>query len=100
MYGIGIALFTTTMMRITTLSHSTDEVVLKVEGWISGEDVDLLEQESKHWLQQAKHLVLDLSGVKSIDSRGVTLLQRWPDEQLILRGQSSFVRMLLHKLKE
>jgi ABC-type transporter Mla MlaB component len=85
------------MMRITTLSHSPDEVILKIEGWVSGEDVDLLKQEGEHWLQQAKRLVLDLSGVKSIDSRGVTLLQRWPEEQLILRGQSSFVRMLLHR---
>ena len=85
------------MMRITLLSHSPDEAVLKIEGWVSGDNVDLLEQEGRYWLQKAKHLVLDLSGVKSIDSRGVTLLQRWPDEQLALRGESSFVRMLLHR---
>ena len=85
------------MMRITLLSHGPDEVVLKVEGWVSGEAVDLLEQEGSRWLRQAGHLVLDLSGVKSIDSRGVALLNRWSDEQLGLRGESSFVRMLLRQ---
>ena len=85
------------MMRITLLSQSPDEVVLKVEGWVSGEDVDLLEQEGSRWLRQAGHLVLDLSGVKSIDSRGIALLKRWPGEQLALRGESSFVHMLLRQ---
>lgn len=85
------------MMRITLLSQSSDEVVLKVEGWVSGEDVDLLEQEGCRWLRQAGRLVLDLSGVKSIDTKGLALLKRWPDGQLTLRGESSFVRMLLRQ---
>ena len=83
------------MLRITMVSQTSEETVLKVEGWLSGEEVALLEQEGTGWLQKAKRLVLDLKGVKSIDEAGITLLQRWSGEALVLRGASSFVRALL-----
>lgn len=83
------------MLRITVVEQSREEVVLKIEGWVSGEEVDLLEQEGARYLQQAERLVLDLRGVRYIDEAGMALLQRWSGERVVLRDGSPFVRTLL-----
>lgn len=83
------------MLRITVTAQTKEELVLKVEGRISGEDVTLLEQEGTRWLQEAGCLVLDLTGVQSIDRAGISLLKHWSGKRLVLRGGSLFVRTLL-----
>ena len=83
------------MLRLTIVSRNSEKVVLKVDGWLAGDNVDLLEQEGICHLRESKYLVLDLKGVKSIDQTGIALLQEWSGEQLILRGGSPFVKMLL-----
>ena len=85
------------MLRITVVSQTREEVVLKVEGWISGEHVHVLEEEGERWLQRTRRLVLDLSGVRFIDNAGIGLLQHWWGDRLVLRGGSSFVRSLLEE---
>ena len=83
------------MLRLTIVSQSAEEVVVQVDGWLAGENADLLEREGTRHLQEGKRLVLNLEGVKFIDRTGIALLQRWSGERLVLRGGSSFVRMLL-----
>lgn len=83
------------MLRITLESQTLDEVILRVAGWLAGEDVELMEQEIVRWHQEGQRLVLDLEGVKFIDENGLALLKRWSERQLVLRGGSTFVRMLL-----
>ena len=85
------------MIRITVLSHTEKEVVLKVEGRIVADSVDVLEQEGLHRLGESERLVLDLTGVKFIDDAGIELLKRWSGEQvmLVVRGVSPFLRELL-----
>ena len=83
------------MLRITLESQTLDEVILAVAGWLAGEDVELMDQEIMRWHQEGRRLVLDLEGVKLIDESGLTLLKRWSEKQLALRGGSTFVRMLL-----
>ena len=85
------------MLRLTIRSQTPEEVVLAVDGWVSGKNVEILEQEGTRLLQEAKCLVLDLKGVQFIDEVGIALLQRWSGERLVLRGGSWFVRMLLEK---
>ena len=68
------------MLRITLEAQTADEVVLKLEGWIEPDDVVVLEQEGTCWLDQHKHLVLDMAQVKSIDRAGLSLLQGWAGE--------------------
>lgn len=82
------------MLRIT-VAPQREEVILKVEGEVSGEDVALLEQEGARWLWKARRMVLDLTGVQFIDEAGIALLRRWSGERLALRGGSPFVRELL-----
>ena len=83
------------MVRLTVISQTKEEAVLKVEGWVSGENVALLEEEGTHLLQETGRLVLDLDGVRFIDREGIALLKRWSGKRLELRGGSLFVRTLL-----
>lgn len=83
------------MLRITVMSQTKKEVVLKVEGRVSGADVELLEQEGARYLREVRRLTLDLSGVQFIDEAGIALLRRWSGERLTLRDGSPFVRALL-----
>ena len=83
------------MLRLTVISETPEEVVLKVEGRVSDESVALLEHEGARWLRKVRCLVLDLTGVQFIGRMGIALLKRWSCERLVLRGGSPFVRSLL-----
>ena len=85
------------MIRLTIRSQTPEEVVLQVDGWVSGKNVPILEQEGTRLLQEAERLVLDLKGVRFIDEAGMALLQRWSGERLVLRDGPPFVRALLEK---
>lgn len=83
------------VLRLTVKEHSTEEVVLAVDGWVSGEDVGLLTLEVAHWLSQTRHLVLDLQELRGIDASGIGRLKTWSTERLALRNSSPFVTALL-----
>ena len=83
------------MLRLEILSRTPEEAILKVEGWIAEEGVLLLEQQGRQMRQEAKHLVLDLQGVRSIDRAGVALLKCWTQDGVALRRPSPFVQALL-----
>lgn len=90
------------MMRLTVIVQTREEAVLRVEGWVAGPDVNLLETEGTCLLQQTRRLVLELQGVRFFDRAGIALLQRWSGPRLVLRGASPFVQVLLtqHGLAE
>lgn len=90
------------MVRLTVISQTEEEAVLKVEGWVSETDVALLEAEGARLLGQTGRLVLDLQGTRSIAREGIILLRRWSDEGLTLRGTSPFLRgrLVRHGLAE
>ena len=83
------------MIRLTVISQSREEVVLKVEGWVSGADVTVLEEEGTRLFQETQRLVLDLEEVKFIDWNGLALLKRWSRDRLVLRGASLFLHTRL-----
>ena len=85
------------MIRLTIRSQTPEEVILQVDGWVSGKNVPILEQEGTRLLGEAQRLVLDLKGVRFIDEAGMALLQRWQGERLVLRDGPPFVRALLEK---
>ena len=65
------------MLRISVVSSSKQQVVLKLEGRFLNEDVGLLEREGEHWLQRSEEVVLDVEGVLFIDPAGIALLKSW-----------------------
>lgn len=83
------------MLRISIKSRNEQEVVLKLEGRLSDEDVGLLEREGGRWLQQSDRLVLDMEGVQLVDRAAIALLKDWAKEGLALCGGTLFVRELL-----
>ena len=85
------------MVRLTIRSQTPEEVVLEIHGWVSGKDVDVLEEEGTRLLEESQRLVLDLKGVKVIDREGIALLRRWSGERLVLRGGSLFIQGLLEQ---
>lgn len=84
------------MLRLTLMARGSTEVIVAVDGWITGEEVALLEREGEHWLQEVHHLVLDINGVRFIDQAGIELLKRWSaEEKLVLHGGALFIQSLL-----
>ena len=83
------------MLRITLVSQTEDQVMLKVEGTIAGKGVELLEQEGRPWQAPPSRLVLNLDGAEFIDSTGLALLGHWLGKGVVLRGGSLFIRTLL-----
>ena len=78
-------------------SQTPEEVVLKVDGWISRNNVPILEEEGTRLLEETQRLVLDLSGVQFIDEIGIALLERWSGDRLVLRNGVPFIRALLER---
>lgn len=85
------------MLRITSMEPACGQEVLKVEGWIAGEDVAVLERAGEAALARGHRLVLEMGGVRSIDAQGLALLAQWSRRGLALRGTSLFVRQLLER---
>ena len=85
------------MIRLIVQAQTPEETVLQVDGWVSEENVSILEQEGTRLLGESHRLVLDLKGVQYIDREGIALLQRWQGDRLVLRGGSLFVRGLLEE---
>ena len=85
------------MIRLIVQGQTPEETVLQVDGWVSEENVSILEQEGTRLLGESRRLVLDLKGVQYIDGEGIALLQRWQGDRLVLRGGSLFVRGLLEE---
>ena len=83
------------MIRLIVQAQTPEETVLQVDGWVSEENVSILEQEGTRLLGESHRLVLDLKGVRFIDREGIALLHRWQGDRLVLRGGSLFVRGLL-----
>ena len=83
------------MVRLTFVSQTAEESVLKLDGWLEGTDVELLEREGTDFLKHSRSLVLDLTGVRSIDQSKIALLQTWSRDRVSLCGGSLFVRTLL-----
>ena len=87
------------MLRITRVTESQAEVVLRIEGWVSGSEVAVLAAEGRDGLARARRLVLDLRGVRFIDADGLELLQSWKGPRLVLRNASIYLRMVLEDME-
>ncbi len=58
------------MLRISTAEERPKEVTLRLEGRLASGWIRVLKSECQQWIGQGKRVVLDFSGVTSIDDRG------------------------------
>jgi ABC-type transporter Mla MlaB component len=66
------------MLRISTSLTSTGVAIVKLEGRIAEDSVDLLASTCEQLLMKQKELQLDLAGVSFIDSVGIIFLHSLP----------------------
>jgi ABC-type transporter Mla MlaB component len=85
------------MVRLTVISQTPEEARLKIEGWVSGADVGVLEEEGTRLLGETQRLILDLSGVRLMDREALSLLEHWSGDRLMLCGASTSLHTLLEK---
>ena len=85
-------------MRLTVVSQTPEEVLVKVEGRIQlSEEAEVLAQEGRRWLAGGCRLVLDLAGLQAIGYAGLEVLQQWAeaDQPVVLRHGSDFIQAVL-----
>ncbi len=82
------------MLRITTV---IDEAAteLRVEGQISGDDVEVLRSACLKAQAHSNRIFLDFTAVSCIDRRGVGVVRQLEELGAELRGTSAVVKALL-----
>jgi ABC-type transporter Mla MlaB component len=88
-----------TVLRISTINESQQQVRLALEGWLIGPWVDELRKESEQQLSQARGLRLDLGKVWFVDPRGVALLRELADRQVEYVNCSTFLSQQLKEVR-
>ena len=83
------------MLRVTEILSGDREVILKVEGSISRDDVALLRDEGNRCASGERQVVLDMNGVCFLDEEGIALLRFWQERGVLLRGGPAFIHELL-----
>ncbi len=83
------------MLRITTVDEVGQSVRLKVEGRVVREWGTELDHACTVLLAQKKNIVLDFSGVRFIDRRGIDVLKKIAGERVKIMGASPLVQTLL-----
>ncbi len=78
------------------MKQKSSLILLKVEGAVVSESVQVLEEEVMGWLKKMKTVQLDFSGVVSIGHEGVKMLNNMPAEQVQMRHCPDFIQHLLN----
>ena len=83
------------MLRLTVSPGGSGETILQVDGWLTGDDVELLKRERTRNLATGASLVLDLKGLRFADRAGAELLRGWSRGGVELLNASPFVQCLI-----
>ncbi len=83
------------MLRLTPGQNRSHRTLLKAEGRLMGEWVDLLEAECGRMSTGAEPLELDLEGVIDVDTRGLETLRRLRRGPVTLVGCTPILLALL-----
>lgn len=79
------------MFRISVVKSSNGAVTLRVDGQVVGRGVEELRRSCEEILCRGAQLTLDLTGISFIHSDGITLLQSFKGQGVILTNPSAFV---------
>lgn len=85
------------MLRITPLNDRADVTELKLEGYVVGDWVPVLEGECRACAEGGRKVVLDLRDVTFIDRRGLDSLRRLREVGVKWVGASSWIDDLLRR---
>jgi anti-anti-sigma regulatory factor len=85
------------MLRLTLLSQNAQEAVLRIDGKLADDNVQILAAEGDRLFACTQRLVLNMQGVSFIDSMGLMLLEQWVKKGVSLHNGHFFVRELLKK---
>ena len=85
-----------TLLRITVKEQSAERTVLLIEGDLVGEAVGILAKEGDPLVASTPRLVLDLTGVRSVDTASLRQMRQWSG-RLTLWRPSNFVFLLLRQ---
>jgi len=84
------------LLRISEISGKGGEIVLRLEGRLTGGRVEMVETLCRHHLGKGgKALVVDLAGVSYLDREGALMLGRVKEAGARLVNCSPFLRLLL-----
>jgi len=88
------------MFRITRMSEDEGSATLKVEGWVTGPWAAELRKECERYLARRHTVILELSGVRFADRRGIQALKAARRRGVRLCGASSFLSRLLGEVED
>lgn len=87
------------MLRITEDKPSNDLMILRVDGCLAGEWVEVLGLSCERACENDRGLSLDLAGVSFADRAGVQLLRRLEHRKVKLINRSAFLREQMNHLQ-
>ena len=79
------------MFRISVVNFLNGAVTLRIDGQVTGHGVEELRRSGEEVLSRGAQLTLDLAGVSFIHCDGITLLQSFKGQGVILTNPSAFV---------
>jgi anti-anti-sigma regulatory factor len=85
------------VLRITKITENGSPVILKLEGKILADWVNLLERECRSLIDQEKRVRLDFSGVSYMDLSGVEMMRQFPSGKVTIVNAPDFIADLLHR---
>lgn len=83
------------MLKITKIEINGSQVVLKIEGKITGQWAELLDGECCSELKHRTSVQLDCAGVDFLDEKGVEVLKSLTHKQVTLISAPRYVTELL-----
>ncbi|MEW6734606.1 MAG: STAS domain-containing protein [Acidobacteriota bacterium] len=88
------------MLRITETTSDEETITLLLEGRIIDQWIDEICNQCRANLSQQRKVILDFSGVRFVDERGIEALKELINDRIQLIGCSLFLSQLLNSAKE
>lgn len=85
------------MLRITKVAEDPGSVILKVEGRVVSDWVQVLEQECLRSLGRNQEVVLDFTDVVFVDGQGISMLKRIKSRAVQIVNTSGLLEDLLRE---